>query len=74
MRSVFEQEIKSIEIFTKPNQFGNKYKVADIYLMNVADWINLKGSYLYDIFKELVLYLRPGIKNQLELEFELGYN
>lgn len=73
-RPLFDNVIKSIEVFTEPNVFGNKWKVADIFLMDVREWIKLKGSFLYDVFQELVLFLRvaTGRDAQLVLEFQYG--
>jgi hypothetical protein len=73
-KPLFDADVKNLEVHTKPNMFGRKYKVADIYMMSIADWIKVKGTYLYEVFKELVLYLRSPKDNNLQLHFELGYN
>ena len=57
-KPIFDSGCKMIEVFTEPNLFGRKWKVADIYLMDLSNWINLKEGFLFDMFKELVLFLR----------------
>jgi hypothetical protein len=56
---LLKSNAKSQTIYTEPNALGTKFEVAQIYFMKIIDWLNLKGSYLYDYFKELILYLRP---------------
>ncbi len=73
-KPVFDTNVKTIEVHTSPNLFGRTYKVADIYLMTIIDWVKMKGSYLYEVFKELILFLRPESDGQLDLNFEIGYN
>ncbi len=66
-RPIFNGLIKTIEVFTKPNIFGRKWKVADIYLMDLKDWNSIKGSFLYKLFKDLVLFLRIETPRETEL-------
>lgn len=73
-KPVFECGCKMIEVFTKPNSSGNKYKVADIYLMDLSNWINLKSGFLFDMFKELILFLRRETPRDTQLQFAIGYN
>ena len=71
MKPIIASKAKLIEVSTEPNIFGRTYKVADIYLMNVKDWVSIKGSVIYNIFKELILYLRHGdmSNKQVNLDF-----
>jgi len=66
-KPIFTNTIKTIEIFTKPNSMGRKWKVADIYLMNLEDWAKIKGSILYGMFKDLVMFLRLETPRHQEL-------
>lgn len=70
-KPIFDLGVKMIEVFTEPNYFGNKYKVADIYLLDIADWINLKSGYLYECFKELILFLRGSTQRDSQLSLAL---
>lgn len=58
LRVLFEKNIKSKSIETEPDAFGRTFVVAEMYLLSVKDWISLKGSFLYDYFKEIILFLR----------------
>jgi len=72
-KPIFSCGAKLLEVFTKPNIFGQKWKVADIYLMDLSNWIKLKSGFLYDMFKELILFLRRETPRDTQLQFELGY-
>lgn len=67
LKPLMNPKIEAKQIFTPPNIFGNVYAVADMYFINPIDWIMLKGSVVYDFFKELVLYLRSN--KQLLMDF-----
>lgn len=73
-KPIFDLGRKMLEVFSNPNVFGNTYKVADIYLLDVVDWVKLKGSFIYEVFKELILFLRKETSrdSQLCLEFSYG--
>jgi len=70
-KPIFEKGIKCFEVFTEKNVFGNCYKVADIYLMSVIDWIDLQGSYLGNLFKEIILFLRKETAREQQLKLQL---
>ena len=70
-RPIFDNCSKMLEVFTKPNMFGRKWKVADIYLMDLKDWISIEDSYLYNLFKELVLFLRKETPRETQLQLQL---
>jgi hypothetical protein len=59
LRPLFNKEIEHKIIETEPNAMGRKFAVADLYLMRVKDWVRIKGTVIYDYFKELILFLRP---------------
>lgn len=67
VKPLMDKRIEAKQIFTKPNMFGNCYVVAQMYFMKPRDWILLKGSTVYDFFKELVLFLRND--KQLIIDF-----
>jgi hypothetical protein len=72
IKPLMNKKIDYKEILTDPNQFGNSFHVADLYLINPADWKYLKGSELYDIFKELIINLRSNKQTILELNFSVN--
>lgn len=72
IKPLMNKKIDYKEILTEPNQFGNSFHVADLYLINPADWKYLKGSELYDIFKELIINLRSNKQTILELNFSVN--
>lgn len=71
-KPIFDADIKTIVIETEPNVFGQKYKVADIYLMKIKDWIKIKGSFLYEVFKEIIIFLREAKPQDVQLRFDLA--
>lgn len=68
---LYKKEIEFDYISTPPNEFGNSFIVAEIYFLKIKDWIRLKGSMVYDFFKELIYNLRPesGSNQQLSLQY-----
>jgi hypothetical protein len=70
LKPIFQHVIDYIRIETPPDKFGRRFEVAMFYLINPSDWFKLKGSYLYDYFKELVIYLRNN--KQIKIEFNLA--
>ncbi len=73
-KPIFQNAIKCLEVFTNPNVFGNSYKVADVYLMELRDWLILQGSYLGDLFKELILFLRLETNREEQLCLNLDFS
>jgi hypothetical protein len=69
LKPLMNKKIDYKEILTEPDQFGNSFLVAECYLLKLQDWILLKGSYLYEIFKELIIFLRSS--KQLSIDFNL---
>lgn len=67
VKPLMNKKIEYKEITTEPNEFGNCYPVAEMYFLKPKDWILLKGSKIYDFFKELVLFLRGN--KQLQIDF-----
>lgn len=67
VKPLMDRRIEAKQIFTQPNMFGNCYEVAQMYFMKPRDWLILKGSVVYDFFKELVLFLRSS--KQLQIDF-----
>ena len=59
LRPLFDKKIEHKLIETEPNAFGNKFAVADLYLLRVKDWLKLEGSFIFDHFRELIWFLRP---------------
>lgn len=72
VKPLMESMIPQIEVKTDPNALGSTFKVADIWLLKTTDWWRLKGSLIFDYFKELVLFLRQ--KNENTNQYELIYN
>lgn len=73
MAPLIKSSAKIIEVKTEPNVFGKSYKIADIYLMDVKEWIQLQATPLGDIFKEMILFLRKETKRETEFQYTLGY-
>jgi hypothetical protein len=69
VKPLMDKRIEAKQIFTQPNIFGNCYEVAQMYFLKPSDWIILKGSKVYDVFKELILYLRSD--KQIIIDFNL---
>lgn len=69
LRPLFDSDIKEIYIETEPNVFGNTYRVATIFLLNVKDWVKIKGSYLYNLFEQIVTFLRAPSARQTKLAY-----
>ena len=69
VKPLMNKKINYKEILTEPNVFGNSYLVAECYLLKLRDWSMLKGSHLYEIFKELIIFLRSS--KQLKIDFDL---
>jgi len=70
-RHLQKSKAKYLKVESNPNQFGTRYKVADIWLMNVSDWISLKGGYLYSLFQDLIYFLRKETSRDSQLEMKL---
>lgn len=66
---LFAKSIEYDYISTEPNEFGNSFIVAEIYFLKIKDWIRLKGSIVYDFFKELIYNLRPESNSIQQLQF-----
>lgn len=67
LKPLMDKRIEAKQIFTEPNMFGNCFEVAQMFFMKPRDWILLKGSTVYEFFKELVLFLRNN--KQLNIDF-----
>lgn len=72
MRPLLNKKIEFVEITTDKNKFGNSYHVADLYLMKPKDWNIVKGSIVYEVFKELILSLRSSKQLQMDYNFVLN--
>jgi len=74
IRPLFNDKIEHKSIETEPNKFGQKFVVAEMYIMKVKDWISLKGTELYEYFKEIILFLRVENRNyrQSYLSFDIA--
>lgn len=72
MKPLFHKRIEFIEIQSEPNKFNNRYHVADLYLIKPSDWSILKGSVVFEVFKELILHLRSS--KQLSIDFNFSLN
>lgn len=72
VKPLLNKKIDWLEIKTEPNKFGNSFHVADMYLLKPSDWNILKGSQVYDIFKEMILSLRSS--KQICIDFNLSLN
>jgi hypothetical protein len=72
IKPLMNKKIDYKEILTDPNQFGNSFHVADLYLISPSDWKYLKGSELYDIFKELIINLRSNKQTILDFNFSVN--
>lgn len=72
LKPLIQSMIPSITIHTEPNEFGRKFKIAEVYLLKTKDWWHLKGGYLFDYFKELIMFLREPNPNSSQVE--LIYN
>lgn len=72
-KPLMNAKIKYKKIETEPNLFGNKYKVADLFLLRIIDWVQMQGSMLYEYFKEIILFLRNQVSNpnQMVLEYSI---
>lgn len=68
LRPIFDNDIREIYIETEPNIFGKVYTLATVFLFEAKDWVKIKGSYLYNLFKEIILFLRNDNGKQLKLE------
>lgn len=66
-KKLWQKGIEYKTIFTEPNKFNVQYPVCEMFFLHGLDWIKLKGSILYDFFKELILYLRSN--KQLSIDF-----
>lgn len=73
LKPLIKSKAKYKKIETEPNAFGEVFKVADLFLMRTMDWLQMKGSMLYEYFKELIIFLRPGNINyrQTVLEYQI---
>lgn len=67
VKPLMDKRIEAKQIFTQPDTFGNCYEVAQMFFMKPRNWLILKGSVIYDFFKELVLFLRSS--KQLLIDF-----
>jgi hypothetical protein len=70
LKPLMNNKINYKEILSEPNEFGNCFHLADLYLLELKDWILLKGSFLYNVFKDFILFLR----NSKQLNFDFNYN
>lgn len=65
-RKLFNSSIEWKSIFTK-DAFGNdQWHLGDMFFMKARDWIKLKGTQIFECFKQTVIFLRSN--NQLKLE------
>ncbi len=72
MRPLFNKKIEYKSIMSEPNQFNNSFHVADLYMLKPSDWNLIKGSIVYELFKELITSLRSG--KQISMDFNFNLN
>ena len=70
---LYKKMIKYKPIFTQPDLFGKTFMVAELFFLDVKDWISLQGCELFDLFKETILHLIPpnyvAVNNNFQLNF-----
>lgn len=68
MHPVYQSKVETLYIETPKNEMGKSFTVAQVFLFNTADWVKIQGSFLYGIFRDIVIYLRSGDVTQLTTE------